>query len=193
MQVRIHLHILAAWAAVLVLAACQTAPGPAPPGEVQATAEALAALHGPVPDHEVVAEAHLLAARSHAEAQALAATYQVGTPAWMHNVMVNAGVRDRGLCWQYMEDLFLVLAAENPRHFDLHCGVRDRGNLLLEHHCVVVTAVGSPFSTGLVLDPWKKPGKLLHGPTDEKPDRPWIEDAPYRRHLDRRAVWPAAR
>ena len=100
----------------------------------------------------------------------------------MHNCLVNTGMRERGLCWQYMEDLFARLDRESPRFFDLHCGVRDNGSVFLEHHCVVLTATGRPFESGLVLDPWRRPGRLEVFPSRGE-GKPWFNQPGYTRAL----------
>ncbi len=160
-----------------LLPACRTLP---PPDrvEVPRTAGKLAALHGPAPSAAVRAEASQLAETAHTEAAEAARRFRVDTPAWMHNLLVNVRLKPGGLCWQYMDCLHARLAARRPRHFQLHYGVQARSDVFLEHNCVVVTAPGAPFSSGLVLDPWKSPGALLVHPVSEGP-RPWHERLDY--------------
>jgi hypothetical protein len=174
-------------AALLALAtsSCQTTPRESwqEPSTPSATAEKLAALHPPAAlTPQIRREAEQLATTAHRFAAGAVDRYRISAPAWLHNVKVNMRIRDEGLCWHHMEDLFLELAALTPRHFELHCGVRDQGDLFREHHCVVVTATGAAFETGIVLDPWKKPGSLLaHRARGD--GRPWMEDARHRAWL----------
>lgn len=106
-------------------------------------------------------EATRLAGIAEWQARALACQYGVCTPAWIHNCLVNLHLKQRGLCWQYMEDLRAALLVRRPIHHDLYFAVRDEHDLLFQHHCLVITAAGHPFDSGLVLDPWRHPGKLL--------------------------------
>lgn len=166
----------------LAAASCQSVPSDSwrQPSTPEATALKLLALH-PLDraTTEIRREADAIAGTAHRFAAEAVERYRISGPAWFHNVRVNLGMRDEGLCWHHMEDLFLTLSALEPRYFDLHCGVRDQGNLFREHHCVVVTQSGAPFETGVVLDPWKKPGGLLaHRARGD--GRPWEEDAAHR-------------
>lgn len=179
--------MMAGWGVVAVLAVSCQSPGRrhAVHGGVEGVRARLEALHGK-PDEavrgEVSREAALLAERGTREAVVLKERFRVMTPAWMHNCFVNVGFRERGLCWQYMEDLFRALDALDLRCFDLHCGVRNSGSLLFEHHCVVVTAADRPFRSGLVFDPWEAPGRLLVFPVEGHPRR-WEEDRAFRAYL----------
>ncbi len=170
---------------ILMLAAtsCQTAPTPTLESAVTSTSGKLLALHHQ-PDHQARAEADKLASIAESEARRLARLYRVQSPAWVHNCLVNVGIKERGLCWQYMEDLFVALNKSQPVRFDLHSGVRDDGSTFFEHNCVVVTAAGQPFTTGLVLDPWHKPGQLLVFPARGH-GKPWFEQAGYTHELKR--------
>lgn len=150
-----------------------------------ATATKLSGLHGEHPPAPVQEEARRLAVVAETEARSLAISYRVVGPAWFHNCLVNLGFKDRGLCWQYMEDMFARLYAENPRHFDIHCAVRDDDSTLLEHNCILLAAKGQPFTSGWILDPWVKPGTLrLLRPRGE--GRAWHEQPGYTRVLEQR-------
>jgi hypothetical protein len=177
-------RLLATLAAGLLLAACQSAP---PPDRTAAAARQMAALHPPDKRGEVAAEAQRLAAAAVATTDELVRGYRVFAPSWLHNCLVNTGARERGLCWHYMEDLFAALANPPPQHFELRCAVRDLGNLWREHHCVVLLVRGRPFAEGLVLDPWKRPGRLLINPVVES-RRPWQDDPAYTAALLERAA-----
>ena len=90
----------------------------------------------------------------------LAIQYNVVRPAVFHNILVRIGVRDRGLCYQWTEDLIKELAALNLKTYELHWGVAYRGSDLREHNTVVVTANGYGIEQGIVLDPWRNSGEL---------------------------------
>lgn len=100
--------------------------------------------------------------------------YNLAFKGWMHNVMVNARIKERGLCWHWMEDIYPRLRALETRDFQIVCGVRDSGTSR-EHHCVVAVPAGRPFEDGLVLDPWEKGGKLIAFTVRDAP-RTWYYD-----------------
>jgi len=90
----------------------------------------------------------------------LAREYRLVRPPILHNLFVQMGLRDRGLCYHWTEDLMSYLDALQLRSFQLRWGVAHQGSDLREHNTVVITAHGQPFETGLVLDPWRHSGNL---------------------------------
>ena len=120
------------------------------------------------------AEARRLASAAHATSGDLAARYRPVGPPQLHNFLVNAGVKQRGLCHHWARDLGERLAQLKLRTLELRWGIA-RAGTLREHNAVVVTARGQPFSEGIVLDPWRHSGRLFSAPvaTDKYP---WRED-----------------
>jgi len=107
----------------------------------------------------------------------LAEEYQLVRPAVLHNLLIRVGLKDRGLCYHWTEDLLKQLQSLNLRTYQLHWGVAHRGNELREHNSVVITAKGQAFEKGLVLDPWRNSGDLYWAMI--KTDRyPWKELPP---------------
>jgi hypothetical protein len=103
----------------------------------------------------------------------LADRYRLIHPPILHNIFVNLGLRERGLCIHWTEDLFEHLRGLEPKTFDLHWGIAYHNNpLLRDHSTVVITARGRGFEEGIVLDPWRHSGDLYWIPVQE--DRyPW--------------------
>ena len=119
-------------------------------------------------------EAQILAETAVRESAVLAEEYQLVRPALAHNLMVVLGIRERGLCYHWTQDLMKRLEALDLKSFQLHWGVAYRGSDLREHNCVVVTDRWQDFHNGLVLDPWRKSGNLHWARVSE--DRyPWKE------------------
>lgn len=90
----------------------------------------------------------------------LAEDYRVAPPAWWHNLLIQMGFRERGLCFHWTEDLMKRLQALDLKTYRLHWGVAYKGSDLREHNSVVITALNQPFEEGLVLDPWRDSGDL---------------------------------
>jgi hypothetical protein len=94
-------------------------------------------------------------------------------PAIWHNVLVNSGVRKRGLCYQWSDDLSAKLDSLHLNNLQVRRGVA-RLETRREHSSVVLTAPGQAFDQGIVLDAWRHSGRLYWGPV--KADKyPWIE------------------
>ncbi len=115
-------------------------------------------------------EAKALADLAVREALNLAQEYHVVRPPWFHNVLVNHGLRERGLCFDWTNDLFLRLHNLHLRSLDLHLVVA-RMDTPREHNSISVTAHGEPFNTGVILDAWRHSGRLFSGSlaTDKYP------------------------
>ena len=110
----------------------------------------------------------------------LAEEYQVVRPAVLHNVLIRIGLKQRGLCYHWTEDLIARLQALDLKTFQLRWGVAHRGSDLREHNSVVITAKGQAFDQGMVLDPWRNSGNLYwariktdHYPWRELPPEDW--------------------
>ena len=103
----------------------------------------------------------------------LAHEYHAVRPAIFHNFLVNVGIKKRGLCYQWTEDLLAQLQTLNVSTLELRWGMA-RAGTLREHNSVVVTACGQPFEQGIVLDPWRRSGRLVWKPVVED-KYPWVE------------------
>ena len=119
-------------------------------------------------------EAERVASRAYETSQRLARDYGIKGPPQFHNFLVNAGLKERGLCHHWARDLMQQLRALKLTTLDLHWGGA-RAGTLREHNAVIVTAKGQPFQSGIVLDAWRHSGRLFSGPVAA--DRyPWKED-----------------
>jgi len=133
----------------------------------------LASLNG----HPNLAEAGQLAETAISYSYYLAEEYRLVRPAIFHNVLVRMGLKDRGLCYHWTEDLMKRLHQLELKNFQLHWAVAYRGSELREHNSVVVTASGQKFEEGIVLDPWRNSGELYWVRVQN--DRyPWQERMP---------------
>ena len=122
-------------------------------------------------------ESRLLAETAIRESAVLAEQYQLVRPAVAHNLLVVMGVKDRGLCYQWAEDLMKRLEALELKTFQLHWAVAYKGSNLREHNCVVIAVKGQPFSKGILIDPWRHSGNLYWTPV-VKDSYPWEELPP---------------
>lgn len=103
--------------------------------------------------------------------------YDVIWPPLFNNFLVNSGLRKRGLCFQWAEDLLVRLDALKLSTLELHWGEANAGTWQ-ESNCVVVTAKGQPFNTGIILDCWRHSGHLYW--TAVATDKVcWVENRAY--------------
>jgi len=83
------------------------------------------------------------------------------TSPWVHNFMVNVGLKQKGLCYQYADGLYLYLKQKKYPHFAFHLAGAHIGEYWREHNTLVVTAKNGRFKDGIVVDPWREEGKVF--------------------------------
>jgi len=90
-----------------------------------------------------------------------------GTPIF-NNFLVYHGLRKRGYCYQWSEDLLVALDTLKLKTLELHWAESYAGTYR-ENNCLVVTAKGQPFDRGMILECWRHFGHLRWNlvPSDE--------------------------
>ena len=126
-------------------------------------------------------EAKLLADCAYATVSQLRRQYRMfGTPIF-NNFLIYHGLKKRGYCYQWSEDLLVALDALKLSSLELRWGESNPGNWR-ENNCIVVTAKGHPFRSGIVLDCWRHLGHLYFRPVVADPD-PYVENRAYARFV----------
>ncbi|MFV1462952.1 MULTISPECIES: hypothetical protein [unclassified Phaeobacter] len=136
-------------------------------GQLRHAIEAL----GPQVDPEEAARAALIAYR---HATALAQEYQVTTSPILHNTLVNTGVKQRGLCYHYAEDMQARLQSEGFQSLTVLRAIAEpRNSFRIEHSSAVIAPKGVDIYGGIVLDPWRYGGRLYWSATAKDPRYDW--------------------
>lgn len=117
-------------------------------------------------------EADRLATTAIEESAKLSSDFKPFVHPWMNNGLVNMGMRKRGLCYQWRDDLFPHLFRLHLKTMELHLTASKR-DTWQEHHGIIVTAKGQPFEDGLVIDPWRNGGRLWWGLLKKDKGHPW--------------------
>ena len=120
-------------------------------------------------------EARKLAEESLSYSRTLAQNYKLVAPASFHNMLINTGYRNRGLCYEWTEDMMEHLKKQGFKSFDLRWGVAFKGQPD-EHNSVVVVAKGDSFEKGLLIDPWRHSGELYWGSPGKDLEFKWLEN-----------------
>lgn len=108
----------------------------------------------------------------------LAREYEVTDSALVHNIKVNLGLKERGLCIDWTSDLMARLRQENFSSLDLHWAIANYESAFrLEHSTVVISARGESLDRGLVLDPWRFSGDLYWAKATQDPGYYWKPQA----------------
>ncbi|MFY0596766.1 MAG: hypothetical protein JXQ85_10085 [Cognatishimia sp.] len=153
-----------------VLVACTTPPPQVERSRVDELSQAIQALSPMVS----VEEAERAAAIAYDYPLTLAERYEITDPPLVHNTKVNMGVRPRGLCYHWADDMELRLAQEGFETLDLHRAIANfETPLLLEHSTLILSAMGDDMFQGIVFDPWRKGGQLVWVATLDDPRYDW--------------------
>ena len=121
-----------------------------------------------------IAEARQVAQTAVTCSRRLAEEYALVRPAILHNLLVRIGLKNRGLCYHWTEDLLKQLTALDLKTYRFRWGVAHRGSELREHNSVVITSRRQAFNTGIILDPWRNSGDLYWSPV-RSDSYPWKE------------------
>ena len=81
----------------------------------------------------------------------------IGWP-WANNGLIRMGMKSRGLCYHWAEDLVTALDTVHPKFYEIHWMVARKGKLR-EHNSALLTAKGNPVEQGLIIDPWRTSGR----------------------------------
>ncbi len=136
-------------------------------------------------------EATLLAECAYATVSQLRRQYSMfGTPIF-NNFLVYHGLRKRGYCYQWTEDLLVQFDALKLKTLEFHWGESYAGTWR-ENNCVVVTAKGQPFNQGVILDAWRHFGHLRWNLLLSDEDR-YFENTKWAERVRARAASKSAR
>lgn len=155
------------------LAACTEQPQvsrmAASQSEVDELAAALQAL-GPEVSAEEAARAARIAQSYPLE---LRARYNVTDAPLIHNAKVNNGLRDRGICVHWADDIEARLRQENFRTLQLHRMISPATAFRISHSAPVIGRRGDNMYDGIVLDGWRNGGDLFWAPVREDDHYNW--------------------
>ena len=117
------------------------------------------ALTALAPDVDL-SEAKLLSVTAHTTARSLSREYRVVLNPEFTVFLVNIGMRKRGWCGHWTRDIGARLKELKLKTLVLHWGEAYPGTSS-ENNCLVVTARNQPFQDGIIIDGWRRAGRLF--------------------------------
>jgi len=105
-------------------------------------------------------EADALTREMYQETEKLREKFDPVSEPHVNNFLINVGLKEQGLCYQWSDALYLHFKKKHYAHFTFHLLVADKGKYFSEHNVMVVVAKGKPVMDGVIVDPWRKPGEL---------------------------------
>ncbi len=124
--------------------------------QVKALAGELRALHEGIPAEE----AERLSREIFLESARLRKKFKPVSEPHFNNFLINIGMKDQGLCYQWSDALYVHFKKRTYPHFDFHLLVSDQGEYFLEHNVLVVVAKGGNVMDGVIIDPWRESGSV---------------------------------
>ena len=97
----------------------------------------------------------------------LARQYQITDPPLIHNTKVNMGLKPRGLCWHWAEDMQNRLNTEGFKTLEMHRAISEGRGVRIDHSTAIISRTGDSHEQGVVLDPWRHGGVLFYAPVSE--------------------------
>jgi len=122
-----------------------------------------------------IGEAEQVSVTAHHTARQLAHDYRVVGPPPFQNFLIHMGMRKKGYCWHWSQDIGMRLKELNLKTLELHWGASDEGTRL-ESNCIVVTARGQAFNDGYIIDAWRMAGRLCWWPVSKDSTFLWKEN-----------------
>lgn len=122
-------------------------------------------------------EANFVAREAVLFPQYLANKYRLMGPPNFHNVLVNEGKRDRGLCYHWAQDMTAHIGKRQYETLTMRRVVANQG-AFVEHNVLSVAAKGKGIKDAYILDGWRHSGKLIWMKTGEDPDYDWKSYSP---------------
>ena len=119
----------------------------------------------------------------------LADEYNVTDNPIIHNAKVNNGLRPRGICVHWAEDIEKRLDAEGFETLEIHRAIAEGSEFRIDHSTAVISRRGDAFDEGVILDPWRYGGLLFWSPTLEDTRYFWepqmkVLERKYQRRLE---------
>ncbi len=93
--------------------------------------------------------------------------------AQFNNFLINAGVKEKGLCYDWSDALYLHFSKKEYASFEFHLLVAHKGKYFYEHNTLVVVAKGGNVLEGIVIDPWRNSGNLYFSKVNEDKKYEW--------------------
>ena len=150
------------------LLACST-PSPSPSN----TSNRLSLLLQSLATDISVIEADTLAYEIYQETEKLRKKFDPVSEPHVNNFLINVGLKEEGLCYQWSDALYLYFKKRTYPHFEFHLLVADKGEYFFEHNVLVVVAKGGKVMDGVIIDPWRKPGELYFSKVKEDTQYSW--------------------
>jgi hypothetical protein len=170
-----HRHFFKLFIAVFFLLGC----GSHTPSVEENNVVKLAKLLHTLTPHLTSSETKQLSRDIFSQTAKLTKEFEMTSPPQYHNFLVNIGMKEKGLCYHWSDALYAYFVKQNYPSFEFHLVGANIGEYWSEHNSLVVVAKGMSIEDGVIVDPWRKGGKLYFSKLKEDTKYIW-------KHRDKR-------
>jgi len=156
-----------------LLSGCSVKAVPAPQAQIDKLTTLLANKHSGIPREETRRLSHAIFQKT----ESLTREFALTSPPLWHNVLVNTGVKKRGLCYHWSDALYIFLKKEHYPHYGFHLMGANIHEYFSEHNALAVVAKGQKVEDGVIIDPWRNSGKLYFSKIKVDKAYHWIHRA----------------
>jgi len=142
---------------------------PPSPAHIEALSHILVTLDTSIPKEEALQ----LSKEIFQKTEALTKEFEMTSPPWYHNFLVNIGLKEKGLCYHWSDALYTYFAHKPYHSFEFHLMGANIGEYWTEHNVMVVVAKDMPVEEGIVIDPWRESGRLYFSKVKEDTKYVW--------------------
>jgi len=140
-----------------------------PQNGIQELAALLQTLDSRIPS----SEAQALSQEVFLETRKLAQKFNPVSEPHVNNFLINAGLKEQGLCYEWSDALYLHFKQLSYPDFEFHLLVANQGEYFFEHNVMAVMAKDSEVMDGVIIDPWRKPGEVYFSKVKEDTRYTW--------------------
>ena len=97
----------------------------------------------------------------------------------INNFLVNIGLKEKGLCYEWSDPLYLYFKRKPYPYFSFHLLVSNRGKYFQEHNVLAVSAKRGKVEESVIIDPWREPGKVYY--SKAKDDKKYVWERRFQR------------
>ena len=101
--------------------------------------------------------------------------FELTSPPLWHNMLVNVGIKQKGLCYHWSDALYMYLNKKRYPHYDFYLVGDHIGEYFSEHNALVVTEKGARVEDGIVIDAWRNSGDLYVSKVKEDTEYQWLK------------------
>lgn len=183
--------VVVALLVVTTIAGCSQAPREVTQNDIDLLALQIRSLGGSVDTEEAARAAQI----AYTYSLQLRQEYNVTSSPILHNAKVNNGLRDRGICVHWAEDIEKRLNQEGFETLEIHRAIAEGSEFRIDHSTAIISERGDSLEEGVVLDPWRFGGHLFWSPTLEDTRYVWeprmeVLSRKYQAKLDREDAAP---